>query len=77
MWDSNDCPEEFLCPITHEIMREPVKVGDGFTYERRAITEWFMSGKCTSPLTNAPLPNTDYVVDQELRTAIYSYVYDE
>lgn len=38
------------CPITHEIMIEPVTAVDGFTYERSAIEEWF-SKQLTSPMT--------------------------
>jgi hypothetical protein len=30
-------PEEFLCPITCDIMRRPVRCGDGFVYEEAAI----------------------------------------
>merc|ERR1719387_2257574 len=31
----------FLCPITHDAMRDPVICQDGYTYERQAITDWF------------------------------------
>lgn len=55
-------------------MREPVIINDGFTYERKAITEWFMSGKFTSPMTNAVLSNTEYQPNTQLRNAIYSYL---
>lgn len=41
---NDDLPHHFLCPITHDIMKDPVKCSDGFTYERRAINEWFLSG---------------------------------
>lgn len=73
---TKDCeiPHEFLCPITHEIMREPVTCSDGFTYEKNAIAEWFMSGKYTSPLTNEILINTEYSSNQELRNAIRSFL---
>jgi len=27
-----------MCPITNEVMEDPVKAMDGFTYERSAIT---------------------------------------
>jgi hypothetical protein len=30
-------PEEFLCPITREVMRCPVRCQDGFVYEEVAI----------------------------------------
>lgn len=36
----NSIPNEYLCPITHEIMIDPVCVSDGYTYERKAIEEW-------------------------------------
>lgn len=70
-------PEEFLCPITHEIMRTPVNCSDGFTYEKQAITEWFLAGKFTSPMTNELLPNTDYYVNHELRTEIHKFLYSK
>lgn len=67
-------PHEFLCPITHEIMREPVTCSDGYTYEKNAISEWFMSGKCSSPMTNALLTKTDYIVNTDLRNKIFDFI---
>ena len=51
-------PPEIVCPITDEIMRDPVIAADGHTYERRAITEWFTRND-TSPITNAVLDHTN------------------
>ena len=34
-----DIPHAFLCPITYEVMREPVVCADGHTYEEEAIEE--------------------------------------
>ena len=31
----------FLCPITREVMRNPVIAADGHTYERASIERWF------------------------------------
>merc|ERR1712146_346013 len=31
---------EFLCPLTRELMRDPVFTADGQTYEREAIEAW-------------------------------------
>lgn len=70
-----EIPHEFLCPITHEIMREPVTCSDGFTYEKQAIVEWFMSGKCTSPMTNETLASTSYTLNCDLRNQIHQFVY--
>lgn len=33
--------ETFFCPLTKEIMDEPVTIESGVTYEKKAITEWF------------------------------------
>ena len=30
-------PDEFKCPITTEIMKDPVIAADGITYERKSI----------------------------------------
>ena len=49
---SNACPEEFFCPITMEIMDDPVMTPDGHTYDRLSITKTFESGIMRSPLTN-------------------------
>lgn len=75
--DSDNIPHEFLCPITHEIMREPVMCSDGFTYEKKAIVEWFVSGKYTSPMTNEKLSNTDYKSNHELRNKIHQFLYED
>ena len=43
-------PDGYVCPITRELMRDPVFCGDGHTYERDAISVWLMT-KDTSPKT--------------------------
>eukprot|EP00112_Aurelia_sp_Birch-Aquarium-sp1_P006514 Seg1718.3 transcript_id=Seg1718.3/GoldUCD/mRNA.D3Y31 product="WD repeat SAM and U-box domain-containing protein 1" protein_id=Seg1718.3/GoldUCD/D3Y31 len=63
-------PDEFLCPITREIMSDPVIASDGFSYERAAITGWIESGKVTSPMTNAPLSNPTLTPNRSLKNAI-------
>ena len=42
---------EFMCPIGHTIMVDPVIASDGHTYERKNIEKW-LKIKNTSPLTN-------------------------
>eukprot|EP00795_Rhopilema_esculentum_P014857 gene14856-5981_t len=63
-------PDEFLCPVTREIMTDPVIASDGFSYERSAITGWIESGKVTSPMTNAPLNNPNLTPNRSLKNAI-------
>lgn len=55
-------PDAYICPITSEMMSDPVSTSDGFTYEREAILEWLRSGNTTSPLTGAVLVRGDHLV---------------
>ena len=63
--------ETMTCPITQQIMKNPVIGSDGNTYEREAITQW-LSQKNTSPLTNEVMfasslkvnPAIQHLVDQ-------------
>ena len=61
-------PPEIVCPITDEIMRDPVMAADGHTYERRAITEWFAHHD-TSPITNLALDNKHLILPNHLARA--------
>ncbi|XP_067004691.2 WD repeat, SAM and U-box domain-containing protein 1 isoform X2 [Anabrus simplex] len=73
----SDIPHEFLCPITHEVMLDPVICADGFTYERAAINEWFLSGRFTSPMTNAHLSDTKCIPNTALKMAICQFLFGE
>ena len=33
-------PDEFFCPISHEVMGDPVVASDGYSYERVALQKW-------------------------------------
>ena len=61
--------ETFLCPITQEIMLDPVIAADGYTYERRAIESW-LKGKMTSPMTNQQLSHKQLIPNNVLRSRI-------
>lgn len=38
--DSEGLPKSFFCPITRQMMTDPVMALDGHTYEREAILQW-------------------------------------
>ena len=44
-------PELFLCPISREVMDDPVLASDGHVYERAQIEAWLQAHE-TSPMTN-------------------------
>jgi Mg-chelatase subunit ChlD len=62
-------PSEFMCPISMDLMTDPVIGNDGHTYERTAITEW-LSTHNVSPLTRRPMTLADIQPNFALRGAI-------
>ena len=71
--DEIEVPEEFLCPITQDVMRYPVLCSDGFIYEKAAIEEWLVSRRKTSPMTNLPMKNTDMEYQRVLAERIETF----
>ncbi|GAB2279996.1 hypothetical protein Dimus_014633 [Dionaea muscipula] len=68
--DSVVIPEDFLCPISLEIMRDPVIVSTGQTYERSYIQRWIDSGNVTCPKTQQKLENFTLTPNYVLRSLI-------
>ena len=58
-----------LCPITRDLMVDPVATVDGYSYERSAIVRWFGYGHNTSPMTGLPLPSKTLIPNFALRGA--------
>ena len=63
-------PEEFYCPITCDLMKNPVKCSDGFTYEESAIKEWLTTRRNTSPMTNLEIKVISVTPDVGLKERI-------
>ncbi|CAN6278782.1 unnamed protein product [Urochloa humidicola] len=63
-------PSLFRCPISLDVMRSPVSLCTGVTYERASIQRWLDSGNTTCPATMLPLPSTDLVPNLTLRRLI-------
>ena len=66
-------PNDWLCPITLSVMRDPVIASDGHSYERSAITQWF-DQSTMSPKTGARLHSTDLIPNIALRNTIQEYL---
>ena len=70
-----DTPPDFLCPITCEVMTDPVVAADGHSYERDAIIKWFGQNMVEgnglkSPLTNEILTSAHLVPNTTLKKMI-------
>ena len=64
-----DPAHAFHCPISKELMIDPVMAADGHSYERVNIERW-LAGSNRSPQTNLPMPHTSLVPNHSLRQAI-------
>ncbi|XP_057477220.1 U-box domain-containing protein 11-like [Actinidia eriantha] len=61
---------DFLCPISLELMRDPVIVATGQTYERSYIQRWIDCGNTTCPKTQQKLENLSLTPNYVLRSLI-------
>ena len=64
--DTSAIIESITCPITQDIMTDPVQGNDGQTYERSAITKW-LNEKHTSPQSREPMTTNDLKVNAAIR----------
>ncbi|KAH7574784.1 hypothetical protein JRO89_XS02G0003900 [Xanthoceras sorbifolium] len=66
-------PHEFLCPISLEIMTDPVIVATGQTYERESIEKWLNSNHRTCPKTRQTLDHLSLAPNYALRNLIVQW----
>lgn len=66
-------PEEFRCPISLDLMTDPVTISSGHTYDRSSILKWFKSGNSTCPITGKKLETLGVVPNLVLRRLIRQF----
>ncbi|CAJ1943889.1 unnamed protein product [Sphenostylis stenocarpa] len=69
-------PEDFRCPISLELMTDPVTVSTGQTYDRASIQKWLKAGNTTCPKTGEKLTNTELVPNTTLKRLIQQFCAD-
>lgn len=62
--------QSFYCPITKEVMEDPVEIASGQAVERKAIEKWFSEGNKTCPITKVELESLEYQPNVALRNCI-------
>jgi len=71
-------PSQVFCPITKEIMTDPVIAADGYTYERAAIQSIFdessLWNQPKSVVTGAELANLDLIENVSIRNLASKYL---
>ncbi|KAF9594288.1 hypothetical protein IFM89_028945 [Coptis chinensis] len=63
-------PDDFRCPISLELMKDPVIVSTGQTYERSCIQKWLDAGHKTCPKTQQTLSHTALTPNYVLKSLI-------
>lgn len=66
-------PYHFRCPISLELMTDPVIVGTGQTYDRSSIESWIATGNTTCPVTRLSLTDFTLIPNHTLRRLIQDW----
>lgn len=66
-------PYHFRCPISLELMRDPVTVSTGQTYDRNSIESWVNTGNTTCPVTRVNLTDFTFIPNHTLRRLIQEW----
>ena len=63
-------PSSYYCPISMELMLDPVMLATGHTYERMCIERWLQQGNRTCPVTGMRLRHLELTPNFALRVAV-------
>ncbi|KAI3734126.1 hypothetical protein L6452_13589 [Arctium lappa] len=67
-------PEHFRCPISLELMKDPVTLSTGITYDRESVEKWiYEDGKHTCPVTGTALTTLESVANHTIRKMIQDW----
>ncbi|KAL5537453.1 hypothetical protein UlMin_045609 [Ulmus minor] len=67
-------PTHFRCPISLDLMRDPVTLSTGITYDRQSIERWIeQEGNQTCPVTNQILNTFDQIPNHAIRRMIQDW----
>eukprot|EP01018_Ginkgo_biloba_P016392 Gb_11650 [translate_table: standard] len=66
-------PYHFRCPISLDLMRDPVVLCTGQTYDRSSIEKWLASGNTTCPVTMQKLQDYNLIPNHTLRRLIQEW----
>ncbi|XP_050387166.1 U-box domain-containing protein 1-like [Argentina anserina] len=66
-------PDEFRCPISLDLMRDPVIVESGHTYDRNSIAQWINSGHQTCPKSGQKLIHMALIPNYALKSLLHQW----
>ncbi|KAL8253186.1 hypothetical protein R6Q59_036879 [Mikania micrantha] len=62
--------QSFFCPITGDVMEDPVETPSGHSFERGAIERWLSEENSLCPITKTPLKSSALRINKTLRQSI-------
>ncbi|XP_008793868.3 U-box domain-containing protein 19 [Phoenix dactylifera] len=65
--------EDLRCPISLELMADPVTLATGQTYDRASIARWLKAGYLTCPVTGEKLASTELVPNVTIRKLVQQF----
>eukprot|EP00258_Populus_trichocarpa_P011417 XP_002320209.3 E3 ubiquitin-protein ligase PUB23 [Populus trichocarpa] len=72
--DHHIVPSFFICPISLQIMKDPVTISTGMTFDRESIQKWLFSYKnIACPITKQPLSDFRLTPNSNLLRLIQSW----
>lgn len=66
-------PSYFICPLTLQLMFDPVIVASGQTYERDSIQKWIDHGLSRCPVTRQTLSHTNLIPNYTVKALIANW----
>lgn len=66
-------PADFRCPLSLELMSDPVIIASGQTYERTYIQQWLDQGNTTCPKTREPLSHLNLIPNYIVKAFIMTW----
>ncbi|CAO2823741.1 unnamed protein product [Amaranthus hypochondriacus] len=66
-------PNHFRCPISLDMMKDPVTLSTGITYDRESIEKWTDAGNVTCPMTKQVLKSLEPIPNHSIRRMIQDW----
>ncbi|XP_038899398.1 U-box domain-containing protein 21 [Benincasa hispida] len=66
-------PSHYMCPISLDLMKDPVILSTGITYDRESIEKWIDGGNFSCPVTKQDLISFDLIPNHSLRRLIQGW----
>ncbi|XP_073282455.1 U-box domain-containing protein 20-like [Primulina huaijiensis] len=66
-------PSHFRCPISLDLMKDPVTLSTGITYDRESIEKWIEAGNVTCPITKRVLRDLEPIPNHAIRKIIQDW----